>query len=53
VRLVAVDTGSEVERVAAQRRAFFGSLKGQIPDIDWFEPMSEDELALWYGPDKA
>lgn len=49
VRLVVIDGLAERDRVAAQRRAFFGSLKGQISEnIDWFEPMSDEDLALWY-----
>ena len=48
-KLVVVDEIPERDRIAAQRRAFFGSLKGQIPeDIDWFQPMSDDDIALWY-----
>ena len=50
VKLVLVDGEGERDRIAAKRRAFFGSLKGQISDdVDWFEPMSEEDLALWYN----
>ena len=49
VKLVVVDADAVRDRVAAERRAFFGSLKGQISDdIDWFGPMSDEDLALWY-----
>ena len=47
-RLVPVDPEQRLKEIAENRRKLFGSLKGQIPDIDWFEPMSEEELAEWY-----
>jgi antitoxin (DNA-binding transcriptional repressor) of toxin-antitoxin stability system len=27
----------------------YGALKGKIPAVDWLEPMSEEDLALWEG----
>lgn len=50
VRIVAINTNAAKLELAAKRRAFIGSCK--LPpgakDIDWFEPMNEEELALWY-----
>jgi len=44
VRLVALRPEEELERIRAQRLAFFGSLRGQIsPDIDFTEPLFTDE----------
>ena len=47
-RLVPVDEGERLQEIAAKRRAAFGMWKGNVADVDWFEPMSEDELAEWY-----
>jgi prevent-host-death family protein len=49
VRLVPIEPDAARTEIARKRRAFLGSLKGQVADIDWFEPMSQTELALWYG----
>ncbi|TVQ34808.1 MAG: type II toxin-antitoxin system prevent-host-death family antitoxin [Geminicoccaceae bacterium] len=41
-----------VKLVPIQRATFrIGILRGQLtgPGPDWFEPMPEDELALWEG----
>jgi prevent-host-death family protein len=44
VRLSAVEPPPSKEEISARRRAFFGSLKGQISDdIDWSEPTFTDE----------
>lgn len=48
VRLVPVDPDRHRREIAQKRRRFYGSLKGKIADVDWFEPMSEEELAQWY-----
>lgn len=48
VRLVPIDPDAARNEVARKRRAFLGKLKGQVADVDWFQPMSEEELALWY-----
>lgn len=49
VRLVPVDPDAARKALAAKRRAFIGSWKGLIrDDVDWFEPMSKEELAKWY-----
>lgn len=52
VRLVPIDPDQHLREIAEKRRNFMGSLKGKIPeDIDWFAPMSDEELAQWYdGP---
>ena len=50
VRLVPVDPDARRKEIGAKRRAFIGSMKGLIrDDVDWFEPMSEEDLALWHG----
>lgn len=49
VKLVPIDPDLARAEIARKRRAFLGSLQGQIADVDWFEPMSKEELALWYG----
>jgi prevent-host-death family protein len=38
-----------------KRRPVFGALKGKlnIPDAFFFEPLPEEELALWEGGDEA
>jgi prevent-host-death family protein len=45
------------EDMGRRRRAAFGSMEGQfppIPDSVFFDPMSEADLALWYGePDET
>lgn len=58
VRLVPIDPDSSRKALAAKRRAFFGSMKGLIKDeVDWFQPMSKEELATWHEapifPDEA
>jgi len=36
--------------VSPKPKRVFGSMKGQLTvGPEFFEPMSEDELALWYG----
>jgi len=51
VRLTPIDPDLGGRERAKRRRAAFGSLKGKIADIDWFEPISDEELALWHdGP---
>ncbi len=47
VRLVPVEPDAALNALAAKRRAFIGSMKSG-EDIDWFAPMSEEELAIWY-----
>jgi len=50
VRLVPVDPDALRKEIGAKRRAFIGSMKGLIhDDVDWFEPMPAEELALWHG----
>jgi prevent-host-death family protein len=50
VRLVPVDPDQHLKERAEKRRRFFGAWKGKIDDsgIDWFAPMSDEELAQWY-----
>jgi prevent-host-death family protein len=49
VRLVPVDPDQHLRDLAGKRRNALGSWKGRITDdIDWFAPMSEEELAQWY-----
>lgn len=50
VRLVPVDPEAHRKVVAARRRAFLGCWAGKVDDsgIDWFAPMSDEELAEWY-----
>jgi prevent-host-death family protein len=48
VRLVAIEPGGEKQTDASRRRAFVGSVPKPDVEIDWFAPMSDDELALWY-----
>lgn len=48
VRLVPADPDQRLKEIAEKRRKAFGMWKGKIPDIDWFEPMSEEELAQFY-----
>lgn len=39
-----------LEAPMGQKRTPGGlTLKGEIPDSVWFDPMPEDELALWEG----
>ena len=42
---------AEMPAKAYRRTKHLGLLEGKIPPppIDFFEPMSEDELKLWYG----
>lgn len=51
IRLVPVDPDAARNALAAKRRAFIGSVPKPegSDDIDWFAPMSEEELAQWYG----
>jgi prevent-host-death family protein len=46
VRLVKIE---EPPRHVDRRPGRLAHLAGTIPDDIWFEPMSEDELALWEG----
>lgn len=48
VRLTPIDVDGGRLEFAAKRRAFIGSARGEADDIDWFAPLSEAELALWY-----
>lgn len=50
VRLVPVDPDQRLKEIAEKRRKFFGAWKGKVDDsgIDWFAPMSDEELAQWY-----
>jgi antitoxin (DNA-binding transcriptional repressor) of toxin-antitoxin stability system len=49
--IIAKDDKAVVRMVAIARRGFqFGVLEGELGNgPDFFEPMSEDELALWEG----
>ena len=39
---------------APRTKRVFGSLKGQLTvGPEFFEPMSEEELALWYGDESS
>ena len=42
-RLVPIDPAARQAAISAQRRAFCGSLRGRIGDIDWAEPTFTDE----------
>ena len=49
---VAILRDYKSEDIARRRAAAFGLFEGKyppIPDSVWFDPMSEEELALWYG----
>lgn len=48
VRLVAIDAGRENQTRASRRRAFVGSVPKPDVEVDWFAPMSEDELQHWH-----
>ena len=51
VRMVAINADTAMLELAAKRRAFIGSMKS-TPDLeayDWFAPMSDEDLALFYG----
>ena len=50
---VAILRAYKRDDIAKRRLAAFGCLKGKFknPDSAFFEPMSEEELALWYGGD--
>ena len=56
VRLVPVEGDSNV-RIRKSREEAFGSmahLRDALKDVDWFEPLPEDELKAWegkYAPD--
>ncbi len=51
VRMVAINPDSAKLELAAKRRAFIGSVKStpESEAYDWFAPMSDEDLALWYG----
>ncbi len=56
--VVILESGTPVAKIVAlresQRRQFkFGILEGKLtgPGPDFFEPMDEEELALWEGRD--
>lgn len=54
VKLVPVEPKRDLEAIAKARREAYGSWKGKFPDdIDWTAPMSEQELAEWYGDSSA
>ena len=49
---VAILRDYKSEEISRKRRAGMNSLAGTFPlppDSVWFDPMSEEELALWYG----
>lgn len=48
VRMIAINPDAAKLELAAKRRAFVGSCP-EIPDIDWFAPLPDDELAAFYG----
>ena len=48
-------TPEENAELKARRKRAFGLFKGQfppVPDSVMFEPMSEEDLALWYGSEE-
>ena len=51
VRLVAFDLDAEKLALAAKRRAFIGSIPNtpEAQAYDWFAPMSDEDMALFYG----
>jgi len=51
VRLTAVVSDEAKLALAAKRRAFVGSMKSsaKLEAFDWFKPMSDEELKLFYG----
>lgn len=50
VRLVPAEPDRRLKEIAEKRRKAFGAWKGKVDDsgIDWFAPMSDEELAEWY-----
>lgn len=59
VKLVPVGSNSEASIRDARERAFgsMGHLRDVLKDIDWFEPLPEDQAQAWegkfsYDPDK-
>lgn len=51
VKLVPVEPERDLEAIAKARREAYGSWKGKFPEgMNWKEPLSDEELALWYGP---
>ena len=50
-KLVPYDLDSTKLDIAAKRRAFFGSVEAppEVADREWFAPLSDEELALFYG----
>ncbi|MEO6582587.1 MAG: type II toxin-antitoxin system prevent-host-death family antitoxin [Sphingomicrobium sp.] len=52
VELVALAPDRELQERIARRRAFFGSKRGQVGDIDWFEPnFTPEELDTFERPE--
>lgn len=51
VRMIAINPDAAKLEMAAKRRAFIGSIKStpESAAYDWFAPMSDGDLALWYG----
>ncbi len=51
VRIVAINPDAAKLELAAKRRAFIGSVKStpESEAYDWFAPMSDEDLALFYG----
>ena len=52
--LVALTHDAKGQDIERRRRAGMGCMAGQyapVPDSIFFEPMSDEELALWYGGD--
>ena len=41
-RLAPIDPGEQRQALVAKRRAFCGSLRGRIGDLDWSEPSFTD-----------
>lgn len=48
VRLTPIDPDADRRAFAAARLAFIGSCP-EIRDIDWFAPISDEDLSLFYG----
>ena len=50
VRMVAINADAAMLELAAKRRAFIGSVKPPpgAEGFDWFAPMSDEDLALFY-----
>lgn len=50
-KLVPVASELSKAEIAKMRQEAYGNWRGRLPEgVNWKEPMSEDELALWYGP---